>query len=133
MRKALILFVALGFVSCTSPKTETSLETLDTPSPGSEELECKTADADGQIKITLDSFEITPDCVEVKQSDAITIENVSDIEHNFTIKGREDDIDYDVAAGEPWALEPGIPVTPGKYTYYCQLHPDQMTGTLFAV
>ena len=75
------------------------------------------------------NFTFSPDKVDVKSGDTITVANASSFEHTFTVDG--EDIDTAVSGGQSAKVTIGL--SAGTYQFFCRFHgsPDSgMHGTL---
>jgi plastocyanin len=77
----------------------------------------------------MDTF-FEPPCIAVSSTQAITLANAGNLEHNFTVA--DGDIDIDVEPGEEETTdEIGTDLAAGTYRFFCEYHEDQgMVGTL---
>jgi plastocyanin len=71
-------------------------------------------------------FEFQPTTLSVASGDSIDVENTGAVEHNLSVT--DQDIAEDVDAGETITVE--IALDAGTYDFFCEYHPEQMTGTL---
>ena len=73
------------------------------------------------------SFAFMPSTVTVKQGATLTLDNVSDAAHTFTVTGQS--IDVETQPGETSQVT--IDLKPGTYPFICRFHQSLgMTGTL---
>ena len=73
------------------------------------------------------TFTFSPSTVTVKQGDTITLDNVSDTPHTFTVTGQS--IDVETQPGKTTQVTIDLP--PGTYPFVCRFHESMgMTGTL---
>ena len=73
------------------------------------------------------SFTFSPSTFTVKQGDTITLDNVSDTPHTFTVTGQG--IDVETQPGKTAQVTIDLP--PGTYPFVCRFHESMgMTGTL---
>lgn len=73
------------------------------------------------------SFTFSPSTLTVKQGDTITLDNVSDTPHTFTVTGQS--IDVETQPGKTAQVTIDLP--PGTYPFVCRFHESMgMTGTL---
>ena len=73
------------------------------------------------------SFTFSPSTFTVKQGDTITLDNVSDTPHTFTVTGQS--IDVETQPGKTAQVTIDLP--PGTYPFVCRFHGSMgMTGTL---
>jgi plastocyanin len=72
-------------------------------------------------------FTFSPSTVTVNQGQTITLVNVSDAPHTFTVTGQ--DIDVETMAGKTANVT--IDLAPGTYPFICRFHESMgMKGTL---
>jgi plastocyanin len=80
--------------------------------------------------ITAADFSFDPTEVRLTAGEEVTLEvrNEGDVEHNLTVEDLE--VDEDAEPGESGRAT----VTPdaGTYDFYCEYHPDRMTGSITA-
>jgi plastocyanin len=73
------------------------------------------------------SFSFMPSTINVKQGTTLTLKNVSDTAHTFTVTGQG--IDVETQPGE--TSEVTIDLEPGSYPFICRFHESLgMIGTL---
>jgi plastocyanin len=73
------------------------------------------------------SFAFMPSTVTVKQGATLTLNNVSDAAHTFTVTGQS--IDVETQPGKTSQVT--IDLKPGTYPFICRFHQSLgMTGTL---
>ena len=133
MRKLVFVLVgvfALGFTACSSDDGggTTGAETGTTGTTGSGDC----ADLTGEgatFTITIADFAFDPNCFTASASQGISIVNLDDADHTFTIP--DTSIDVPIAAGQTFNGEPRA-VEPGTYDFLCTLHPT-MTGQVTVV
>jgi plastocyanin len=77
----------------------------------------------------MDTF-FDPSCLAVSSTQAITLANAGNLDHNFTIQGS--DLSIDVSPGEEDETgEVGDFVEAGTYRFFCRFHEDQgMVGSI---
>ena len=80
----------------------------------------------GGTVITATDFAFDPAELTVGPGETITLRNDGEAEHSFTIDDPE--IEAEAHGGEEADAE--APDEAGTYDFYCEYHPDQMTGTL---
>jgi plastocyanin len=76
--------------------------------------------------VQLADFAFEPDCLSVDAGATITLENVGDAPHTFTVGGTDVDLKVDPGASDEVGFDG---VDPGTYSVTCTFHP-QMTATL---
>ena len=77
----------------------------------------------------VNSFTFSPSTITVKQGDTVTLDNVSDTPHTFTVTGQI--IDVETQPGKTAQVTIDLP--PGTYPFVCRFHESTgMTGTLVA-
>ena len=81
----------------------------------------------GSVTLTAADFAFDPESLSVAAGDTIELVNEDDTEHNITVE--DADIDEDVDPGDTTTVDVGE-VEAGSYDFFCEYHPDQMTGTL---
>ena len=81
----------------------------------------------GSVTLTAKDFKWDTSSLTASAGDSIEVVNEDDAEHNLTIE--DADVDEDVEAGESVTVDLGD-VEPGSYEFFCEYHPDTMTGTL---
>lgn len=79
------------------------------------------------VTLTASDFSWDTDTLTVPAGGSIEVVNEDDAEHNLTIE--DADVDEDVEAGESATVDLGD-VEAGSYDFFCEYHPDTMTGTL---
>jgi plastocyanin len=84
-------------------------------------------DGGGSVTLTASDLAWDTSTVTVPAGGSIEVVNEDDTEHNFTVE--EADIDEDVDEGSSTTVDLGD-VEPGSYDFFCEYHPDTMTGTL---
>ena len=73
------------------------------------------------------SFAFMPSTIDVKQGTTLTLDNVSDTAHTFTVIGQS--IDVGTQPGQTSQVT--IDLKPGTYPFMCRFHQSLgMTGTL---
>ncbi|MBA3552655.1 MAG: cupredoxin domain-containing protein [Actinobacteria bacterium] len=88
-----------------------------------------TGDGGGSgVTVTAADFSFDPTELSVSSGDTVTVTNDGAASHTFTIEEHEDAVDEEVAPGD--TADVTIDVPAGEYEFYCEFHPDQMTGTL---
>jgi plastocyanin len=77
----------------------------------------------------MDTF-FDPSCLAVSSTQAITLANAGNLDHNFTIQGS--DLSIDVSPGEEEETgEVGDFVEAGTFRFFCRFHEDQgMVGSI---
>jgi len=76
--------------------------------------------------VDLADFVFEPDCLSADAGATVTLENVGDAPHTFTVAGTDVDVSVDAGSSEDASLSG---VDPGTYTVTCTFHP-QMEATL---
>ena len=76
--------------------------------------------------VELADFAFEPDCLSADAGATITLENVGDAPHTFTVEGTDVDVNVDAQSSGRANL---AGVDPGTYTVTCTFHP-QMEATL---
>jgi plastocyanin len=73
------------------------------------------------------TFTFSPSTITVKQGDTITLDNVSDTPHTFTVTGQS--IDVETQPGK--TAQVTIDMPPGTYPFVCRFHESMgITGTM---
>jgi plastocyanin len=82
------------------------------------------------VGITMMDTFFEPPCLAVSSTQAITLANAGNLEHNFTVA--DGDIDIDVDPGEEATTdEIGTDLAAGTYEFFCEFHEEAgMIGTL---
>ena len=77
----------------------------------------------------MDNF-FDPLCVAVSSTQALTLTNAGNLDHNFSVQGSE--VSIDVAPGEEEETsEIGESLQAGTHRFFCRFHEDQgMVGTI---
>ncbi len=91
------------------------------------------AEGDGtSIEITARDFEFDPTTLRVKPSEEITLtlNNEGETEHSFT--SEELDVHVEAEGGDS-AETTFTPPETGTFDFFCEYHPEQMTGTVSVV
>ena len=85
----------------------------------------------GQLRVEAGEFFFTlPPDPQVFEGDlAVTLDNIGEAEHTFTIE--ELDVEAEAHGGETAEASFTAPDS-GSYEFFCEYHPDQMSGT-FAI
>lgn len=102
---------------------ETPLEQVD---------ECSEASAaeGAPVGLTMSDNFFEPPCIAVSSTQAITLANAGNLDHNFTVEEGDYDIDVE-PGGEETTDEVGTDLAAGVYKFYCDFHQaDGMVGTL---
>lgn len=81
----------------------------------------------GSVTLTASDFAWDPGDLTVSAGGSIEVVNEDDTEHNLTIE--DADIDEDVDEGSSTTVDLGD-LEAGSYDFFCEYHPDTMTGTL---
>lgn len=81
----------------------------------------------GSVTLTAANFAFQPESLTASAGDSIEFMNEDDAEHNLTAE--EADLDEDVEGGSSATIDLAD-VEPGTYDFFCEYHPDSMTGTL---
>lgn len=98
-----------------------------------------TAAATSENKISMVDNAFKPDTLTAKagQKVTFTLTNDGKVPHNMQIAGLDGNFDTPVASTNPELVSPGktgtvdwTPPSPGTYKFRCEVHPDQMTGTI---
>ena len=76
--------------------------------------------------LTALDFEFNPADVTVESGGTIDLRNEGEVEHNFAVT--DQDISEDVDAGQSVTVT--IDLDAGTYAFFCEYHPEQMTGNL---
>jgi plastocyanin len=76
--------------------------------------------------LTALDFEFNPADVTVDSGGTIDFRNQGEVEHNFSVT--DQDVSEDVDAGESTTIT--IDLDAGTYDFFCEYHPEQMTGNL---
>ena len=84
------------------------------------------ADPEPATSVELADFAFEPDCLSVDAGATITLENVGDAPHTFTMGGTDVDVKVDPGGSDEVRFEG---VDPGTYSVTCTFHP-QMEATL---
>ena len=84
------------------------------------------ADPEPATSVQLADFAFDPDCLSVDAGGTLTVENVGDAPHTFTVGGTDVDVKVDPDASDEVAFDG---VDPGTYSVTCTFHP-QMEATL---
>lgn len=79
------------------------------------------------MTLTASDFSWDTDTLTVPAGGSIEVVNEDDAEHNLTIE--DADVDEDVEGGASTTVDLGD-VEAGTYDFFCEYHPDTMTGTL---
>ena len=79
------------------------------------------------VTLTASGFAFDPADLSAAAGSTIEYSNADDVEHNFTAK--DADLDVDVDAGGTATIDLAD-VEPGTYDFFCEYHKDNMTGTL---
>jgi len=99
-----------------------------TVSCGGDDSGSSGAGSDGSsVTLTASNFLFEPADVTASSGDVIEFVNEDDAEHNITAE--EAGIDTDVDAGGSTTVDLGG-VGAGTYAFFCEFHPDAMTGEL---
>lgn len=81
----------------------------------------------GSVALTAVDFAFDPTSLSVGAGNTIEFTNEDDTEHNFTSEDAGLDEDADPGSSVSISL---ADVEPGSYEFFCEYHPDTMTGTL---
>jgi plastocyanin len=79
------------------------------------------------VSLTAAEFAFDPSELSVAAGGTIAFTNADDVEHNFTVE--DAGIDDDLDAGGSTTIDLSA-VEAGTYDFFCEYHPDTMTGTL---
>ncbi|MGH2735325.1 MAG: cupredoxin domain-containing protein [Actinomycetota bacterium] len=77
--------------------------------------------------LTASGLKFDTDSLTVASGGSIELVNEDDTEHNLTAE--EAELDEDVDPGDTATIDLGG-VEPGTYDFFCEYHPETMTGTL---
>lgn len=83
-----------------------------------------------QITVTAEDFSFTESEIQLEPGAEVelTLENVGDTEHSFT--SEELDVEVEAPGGEEASTTFTAPDEEGSFDFFCEYHPDQMTGTV---
>ena len=81
----------------------------------------------GTVALTAADFAFEPSSLSAAAGSTIEFSNEDDAKHNFTAEEAGLDEDADAASSVSISL---ADVEPGSYEFFCEYHPDSMTGTL---
>ena len=81
----------------------------------------------GGATLVASNFAFEPSSLTVATGDTIRFTNEDDAKHNITVEQADIDEDVDPSASTTVSLEG---VETGEYEFFCEYHPDAMTGTL---
>ena len=84
------------------------------------------ADPAPATSVELADFAFQPDCLSVDAGATITLENIGDAPHTFTVGGTDLDVKLDPGASDDVGF---ASVDPGTYSVTCTFHPE-MKATL---
>jgi plastocyanin len=83
----------------------------------------------GGASLTAVDFAFEPTSLSVSRGDTIAVTNEGEATHTFTVEeGEEHLIDQELAPGD--SADVTVDIEPGEYEFYCEFHPEEMTGTL---
>jgi plastocyanin len=139
LRRGSILLVALLSLAACGEDTQLGNEgdEVDEPQAGIESpatnlddcAEVSAAEGAPAGITMMDTF-FEPPCLAVSSTQEITLANVGNLEHNFSVA--DGDIDIDVEPGEEETTdEIGTDLAAGTYRFFCEYHEGQgMVGAL---
>ena len=81
----------------------------------------------GSVTLTAANFAFQPESLTAAVGDSIEFTNEDDAKHNITAE--DAGLDEDVDAGSSTTVDLAD-VEAGSYDFFCEYHPDSMTGTL---
>lgn len=108
------------------PTVPSSPTATGTTEPTETEEACEDQTGDEQIELEMKDNVFEPECLTVRGSQPIHIENNGAALHSFTIAGTQ--VDVDVQPGEEGNFE-AADLEPGNYLFRCKYHPP-MTGSI---
>jgi len=81
-----------------------------------------------QVALHIHNYAFDPAQLQLKAGQTVTfvVDNADAVEHNLTIDGLK--VNKDVSASK--TAKATTKLAPGTYTFHCEYHPKQMTGTV---
>jgi plastocyanin len=140
MASIVLALMALACGGSDPPESNSEPAAAKSPEPSRDD-NCQNLTQGTFVQLVAGTNFFGPDCIIVKSTATLSLRNVGDRDHNFTVsEGEFGTAPWlihlgDVPKGETWEMKKPIGeiLEPGTYDFFCSLHAAGMDGVLEVV